>query len=49
MIIRKLHEWNLTPREAVELQKQLAHEVIREDKFVEPVKRVAGLASYGKV
>lgn len=43
MKITPLHEWNLSPAEAIELQKQLAFEVIREDKFKEPVKTVAGI------
>jgi len=43
MKITPLHEWNLTPREAIELQKQLAFEVITEDKFDAPVKTVAGI------
>jgi len=43
MKIKRLHDWNLTPREAMELQKQLAFEVIRADDFVEPVKTVAGI------
>jgi deoxyribonuclease V len=43
MKITPLHEWNLSPREAVELQKQLAYEVVAEDKFEEPVKTVAGI------
>jgi deoxyribonuclease V len=43
MEITKLHEWNLSPREAVELQKQLAFEVVRQDDFAAPVKTVAGI------
>lgn len=43
MLIKPLHEWNVTPVEAIELQKQLAYEVVREDKFSKPVKTVAGL------
>ncbi len=43
MNIRPLHEWNLTPTEAVALQKQLAYEVIAEDAFAEPIKTVAGI------
>ena len=43
MKITKLHEWNLSPREAVELQKQLAFEVVRQDAFAAPVKAVAGI------
>src|SRR4029079_13512774 len=43
MKITPLHEWNLSPQQAIELQKQLAYEVIREDKFDAPVKTVAGI------
>jgi deoxyribonuclease V len=43
MKIKQLHDWNLTPREAMELQKQLAFEVIRADDFAEPIKTVAGI------
>lgn len=43
MKITQLHEWNLDPRQAVELQKQMAHEVIKEDCFAAPFKTVAGI------
>lgn len=43
MQIKPLHEWNLSPKEAIELQKQLAYEVVTEDDFSEPVKTVAGI------
>lgn len=43
MQIKLLHGWNLSPREAIELQKQLAYEVIAEDKIAEPIKTVAGI------
>jgi deoxyribonuclease V len=43
MKITPLHDWNLSPQAAIELQKQLAFEVIKEDKFVEPIKTVAGI------
>lgn len=43
MKINKLHEWNLSPPQAIELQKQLAYEVVREDAFAAPVKTVAGI------
>ena len=43
MKINALHDWNLSPAEAVQLQKQLAYEVIKEDKFDAPVKTVAGI------
>jgi deoxyribonuclease V len=33
MQLKPLHKWNLSPRQAVELQKQLAQEVVREDDF----------------
>ena len=43
MKITPLHDWNLSPQQAIELQKQLAYEVVAEDKFNEPVKTVAGI------
>lgn len=43
MRIRQLHDWKISPQQAVELQKQLAYEVVREDRFAGPVKSVAGL------
>ncbi|HEX8249059.1 MAG TPA: deoxyribonuclease V [Pyrinomonadaceae bacterium] len=43
MQIKPLHDWNLSPREAIELQKQLAYEVIAEDEFAAPIKTVAGI------
>jgi deoxyribonuclease V len=43
MKITPLHEWNLTPKEAIELQKQFAFEVITEDCFDAPVEKVAGI------
>ena len=43
MNIKQLHEWNLSPREAIELQKQFAYEVVAEDAFSEPIKTVAGI------
>lgn len=43
MKITPLHAWNLSPAAAIELQKQLAFEVIGEDKFAAPVKTVAGI------
>ena len=43
MKIKPLHDWNLSPREAIELQKQFAYEVIQADKLDEPVKTVAGI------
>jgi deoxyribonuclease V len=43
MKIKPLHPWNLSPSEAIRIQKQLAFEVIREDKFETPIKTVAGI------
>ncbi|HVE55943.1 MAG TPA: deoxyribonuclease V [Pyrinomonadaceae bacterium] len=43
MKITPLHDWNLSPQQAMELQKQLAFEVIKEDQFDAPVKTVAGI------
>jgi deoxyribonuclease V len=43
MKITPLHDWNLSPQAAIELQKQLAYEVIKEDQFDAPVKTVAGI------
>lgn len=43
MNIKPLHEWNLSPKEAIELQKQLAYEVIETDDFETPIKTVAGI------
>jgi deoxyribonuclease V len=43
MKIKPLHEWNLSSQQAIELQKQLAYEVIKEDKFTPPIKTVAGI------
>jgi deoxyribonuclease V len=43
MKITPLHEWNLSPQAAIELQKQFAYEVITEDKFDAPVETVAGI------
>jgi len=43
MKITPLHDWNLSPAEAIELQKQFAFEVIAEDLFEKPVETVAGI------
>ncbi|MDQ3747774.1 MAG: deoxyribonuclease V [Acidobacteriota bacterium] len=43
MKIAPLHDWNLTTTQAIQLQKQLAHEVVAEDRFDAPVKTVAGI------
>ena len=37
-----LHEWNLTPQQAIELQKELAQRIILED-HVSEVRHVAGV------
>jgi deoxyribonuclease V len=43
MQIKPLHEWNLSPQQAIQLQKQLAYEVVAADEFAEPIKTVAGI------
>lgn len=43
MKIKPLHDWNLTAQQAIELQKQLAYEVINYDDFIKPIKTVAGI------
>ena len=43
MKFKALHDWNLTPAEAIALQKRLADKVIETDDFAEPVKTVAGI------
>ena len=43
MKITPLHDWNLSAQAAIELQKQFAYEVVREDDFTEPIKTVAGI------
>ncbi len=43
MKIKPFHQWNLTPAQAIELQKQLGYQVIAEDEFAAPVKTVAGI------
>jgi deoxyribonuclease V len=43
MEIKPLHDWNLSPQQAMEIQKQFAYEVITEDKFDAPIKTVAGI------
>lgn len=43
MKITPLHEWNLSPQQAMELQKQFAYEVVTEDRFEKPVETVAGI------
>lgn len=41
-MIHELHTWDLTPKEAVALQRRLAPRVIREDRLG-PVRRIAGV------
>lgn len=43
MKLKALHDWNLTPSQAIELQKQLASEIVEQDDFTEPIKTVAGI------
>ncbi|MBA1329658.1 endonuclease V, partial [Candidatus Endoriftia persephone str. Guaymas] len=40
--LSNLHDWNLTPQQARELQQQLSLKVIREDRFTTP-RFVAGV------
>ncbi len=42
MAIRQLHDWNLTEREAIALQRELAKSVVREDQL-EEVRHIAGV------
>ena len=37
-----LHPWNLTPKEAIELQRELADRIVLENRLSNPVRRVAG-------
>ncbi len=43
MKIKFLHDWNLSPQQAVEIQKQLRYEVETQDRFDKPIKTVAGI------
>ena len=43
MDIRRLHEWDVTPQEALAIQEALRPSVIREDDLPDVVKRVAGV------
>ncbi len=43
MKIKFLHDWNLSPQQAIEIQKQLRYEVEPQDQFDEPIKTVAGI------
>ena len=42
MLQEPLHAWNLTPKQAIALQKELARRIIREDRF-EDVHTIAGV------
>lgn len=41
MVNKPLHSWNLTPQEAIKLQRELAQKIIREDKLA-TVRYIAG-------
>lgn len=43
MKVESKHDWNLSPKAAIELQKQLAAQVVAEDRFDLPIKTVAGI------
>jgi deoxyribonuclease V len=43
MKIKFLHDWNLSPQQAIEIQKQLRCEVEAQDRFDKPIKTVAGI------
>lgn len=43
MEIKHLHDWNLSPAQAIEIQKQLRYEVETQDRFKQPIKTVAGI------
>lgn len=43
MEIKQIHDWNLSPTQAVEIQKQLRYEVETQDRFDQPIKTVAGI------
>lgn len=43
MEIKRLHDWNLSPAQAIEIQKQLRYEVETQDRFEQPIKTVAGI------
>jgi deoxyribonuclease V len=43
MKIKFLHDWNLSPQQAIEIQKQLRYEVETQDRFDQPIKTVAGI------
>lgn len=43
MKIKFLHDWNLSPQQAIEIQKQLRYEVETQDRFNRPIKTVAGI------
>jgi deoxyribonuclease V len=41
--IKSPHKWDLTPDEAIQLQKEMAHTIVREDDFPTTVASVAGI------
>jgi deoxyribonuclease V len=43
MKIKYLHDWDLSPQQVIEIQKQLRYEVETQDRFDEPIKTVAGI------
>ena len=43
MKIKFLHDWNLSPSEAIEIQKQFRYEVETQDRFDKPIKTVVGI------
>jgi len=43
MKIKFFHDWNLSPSEAIEIQKQFRYEVETQDRFDKPIKTVAGI------
>ena len=43
MLLRSLHRWNLTPREAIVLQKKLAERVVLTRPGLASIKQVAGV------
>jgi deoxyribonuclease V len=43
MIFPELHSWNLTPKEAIALQRELAGRIVLRDEVLEPVRLAAGV------
>jgi len=43
MVFPELHPWNLTPKEAIALQRELAGQVVLHDELPDPVRVVAGV------